>query len=303
MEPVTKTLQFVVLSRDRPVLLAQTLNSVLADLPPHVDVLVSDNSDTEDVQHLLNRDFPSVKCIRRQPVLPALTHFQVVIESCPADYLVIFHDDDRVRPGYLRRLMGVLDSKPELAGVACDAFVLQGDQLTTNHYSKLSKPSVIQAPGQLLTRYFAMDARRPAPFPSYMYRTSLLRGLCLRFEEGGKYADVAFLAALLGRGPLLWLPEPLIDYRIHANNDSAGESVGQRLRLLRHLWVQGYLERKSRAHLDYRFRYWLSWLRQVHKSKKSTRRMAVVHHFLLRQFFTNLMFRPAFWQRVFGKLR
>ena len=51
-----------------------------------------------------------------------------------------------------------------------------------------------------------------------------ISGLQFDSKNGGKYSDVSFLVELISAGPILWISEPLIKYRIHSTNDSANVS-------------------------------------------------------------------------------
>ena len=106
-------LQFWILSRNRPHFLGETLRSAVAQLQPGVEIIVSDNSDNDLIAELVIKEFPDVTLVRRQPVLPALQHFKVILEQACGEYVTLFHDDDvlarrqggvehRLRPGDIR---------------------------------------------------------------------------------------------------------------------------------------------------------------------------------------------------------
>lgn len=299
---VTK-LQFFILSRDRAELLDQTLASVVPNLTADVQLIVSDNSETDAVSKLLATKYPQLDCVRRNPTLPALAHFEAVIEECSSEYVVIFHDDDLLLPNYLPRLLSALKADPSLSAVACNAYVMKEQEKTNQAFmAKFSEAVCIQSASELLDYYFSIGRARAAPFPSYMYRASSLKGCALRREQGGKYSDVSFLLEVLWKGNILWLPEPLMFYRIHGANDSATEKVGQRMSLLRYVYRHQYLSRKSRVVQDYRFKYWLSWFRSS-IAGKSPWRFRVVRSFLVRYGAHLALTRFDFWTRFFGRLK
>jgi glycosyltransferase involved in cell wall biosynthesis len=104
-----ETVQIVILSRDRPKYLKESLDSVLNQnlSKVAVKVIVSDNSEKEEVRKMIERDYPShnFKYIRRNPPVPAKEHFQLTISECEEKYIVMFHDDDMMHPDYVETML------------------------------------------------------------------------------------------------------------------------------------------------------------------------------------------------------
>ncbi|VVE14809.1 glycosyltransferase family A protein [Pandoraea terrigena] len=258
----TAKVQLYILSRDRPAYLQETLRSAIGEMNDDVQVIVSDNSEGDEVERMVAEEFPLVTYLRRRPALPALDHFHVVIAESSAEFVVYFHDDDLMLPGFVATLRDALVARPELSAVACNANLVMGDKVTSRRVmGDCTEPHEIASVEALVTPYLTLTGPRPAPFPGYMYRRKCLDGLSLKPEEGGKHADLAFLISVLRRAPMLWLPKPNMLYRVHASNDSRVESIGQRLRLLRHVYRQSNITPRSSAVAEYRFVYWLNWWR------------------------------------------
>jgi glycosyltransferase involved in cell wall biosynthesis len=300
----TSNLQIFVLSRDRVDYLRQTLDSVLQQSGDGIEVVISDNSERDDVSRMLEREFPDVRRIRRWPALGAFDHFRAVIEEASADLVVLFHDDDLLLPGYAQTLRGHFEQHPSLSAVCCNAAIRRGDAATTELFAPVRGPFVeLSTPEALLATYFSLSLKGPAPFPGYMYRRAHLQGLFLDPRHGGKYSDVSFLLKLLARGPIRWLGEPLMQYRIHDHNDSATEAVGQRLRLLRYVYETTRVRPHSRLVSQYRYRYWTSWLRSHSSQSRATPwRRGIVSRFVLSRSVLYALTAPAIWSRAVGKL-
>lgn len=293
-------LQIFLLSRDRPDYLREALRSALSQAGECIEVIVSDNSEREDVARMLAAEFPEVPCIRRYPPLGAFDHFRAVIDGATADLVVMFHDDDVLMDGYAQTLRRRLEADPSLVAVCCNAAILRGARITPELFAP-GRDTILRAPEDLLSAYFSLSLKGPAPFPGYMYRRDTIQGLCLDPRHGGKYSDVSFLLKVLRRGAVLWLGEPWMRYRLHGQNDSGTEAVGQRLRLLRYVYGSTAVARRSPLVAQYRYRYWTSWWRGAGAADQPWRRR-VVRRFLIGRTIAYALTQAALWQRFFAKL-
>lgn len=305
---MTAAVRIYILSRDRPEYFRQALASVLAQDGAQAEVIVSDNSEKDDVQALVQREFPGVKYVRRTPPLPALDHFRCVIEESTAPYLVLFHDDDIMLPTYVSGMLSVMDAHPEVVAVGCNAWVLRDGLRTRKRFmGTVRRNRLVGSPPELLQSYLQLGTEGPAPFPGYMYRRQFLHGLYLDAAEGGKHADVTFLTKLLKRGPILWSSEPLMAYRFHQSNDSRAESVGERLSWIRHMVSVDGIDRKSAWLRDFKFYYWSRWWMQ-HATSGALRlprgwREKIVFRFLAATAISLATTRPSFWRRLLRRFQ
>lgn len=300
---MSSSLQIFLLSRDRPDYLREALQSALAQSGERIEVIVSDNSEREEVARMLAAEFPGVRCIRRSPPLGAFDHFQAVINAATADLVVMFHDDDVLLDGYADALRGRLDADSSLTAACCNATILRGTRVTTECFAPAGRNDLhLREPEDLLSEYFSLSPKGPAPFPGYMYRRTMIQGLGLDPRHGGKYSDVSFLLKVLRRGPMLWLKAPLIRYRIHGHNDSATEAVGQRLRLLRYVYASTAVDRRSPLVAQYRYRYWTDWWRGASASQQQPWRRHVVRRFLIASTISYALTRTTLWRRSFAEL-
>jgi glycosyltransferase involved in cell wall biosynthesis len=299
----TASLQIFLLSRDRPGYLRETLRSALAQRGEQIEIIVSNNSERDDVAHMLAEEFPQVRCIRRTPPLGAFDHFRTIIDEASAELVVMFHDDDVLLDGYVETLRGALQADSALAAACCNAAILRDSQITDELFAPAAGDVRLCVAEDLLHHYFSLSIKGPAPFPGYMYRRSAIQGLFLDPRHGGKYSDVSFLLKVLRRGPILWLEKPLMRYRFHGHNDSATEAVGQRLRLLRYVYTTTSVTRRSPLIKQYRYRYWMSWWRGASASSaRQPWRRRVVRRFLVACTAGYALTRATLWRRSLAKL-
>lgn len=257
-------LQIFILCRDRPEFSFEAISSVLRSAKASTEVIVSDNSESEEIRDLVERNFPTVSYRRRYPTLAAIEHFQSVIEEASAEYLVISHDDDRMLPSYVVEMLSLMEVNPDVSAIGCNGEIIRQDGTPTGRrFMNDQQPLVqsVQSGRQFLAPYLSGNIGAP-PFPAYCYRRKFLKSDMLNFSHGGKHSDVTFLLKVLRAAPMIWYSKPLIQYRDHSANDSKKESVPDRLSFLRYIFTYEGIDRHSADVVFYKFGYWLAWWRQ-----------------------------------------
>jgi cellulose synthase/poly-beta-1,6-N-acetylglucosamine synthase-like glycosyltransferase len=308
----TPAVQLFILSRDRLDFCRETVASAVAQTYKNCQIIVSDNSEKDDVSEMLAREFPSVVVIRRKPSLPALNHFNKLIGEAAAPLMVLFHDDDVLEPEYVAKMVALFLKSPEVGAIGCNAQILMDLTPTGMPFMGAFRGIVMMRHSfDLLEPYLSISLCSPAPFPGYMYRTSIIKGLGLDAVHGGKHADVSFLVKVLKRRPILWTDECLFKYRFHGQNDSSNESVADRLSWLRYTYATNEIHPKSREVRDYKFLYWIKWIQQNSQQHvtamniSNRRRIALrfVRYWTLRMAMTRLDFWKRTWRRLKPKIR
>lgn len=299
----SSSIQIYVLSRDRPNYLREALNSICIQREASIEIIVSDNSEDNEVRRMVESEFPRLTYLRRYPPVSAMEHFQIILREASAQYIVLFHDDDVMMDGYAHEMLTALRNHPEASAVACNAFFIHGEKRSTQlMMGSFSHSCGITNPQQFLKPYLEIGDARPAPFPGYMYRRSFLEDLYLDPKLGGKYADVSFLTQLIQRGPIIWLAQPLIYYRLHQNNDSKNLSVAEHLRLLRYLIRSKVISRHASEVWDYRFKFWLYWWIQGRSQAKQKHHKywvnKIVGIFLLKHVFELVLDNRIPWKKL-----
>jgi glycosyltransferase involved in cell wall biosynthesis len=228
-------LSLFVLSHDRPDFLRQTLHSILEQTNRDFELVVSDNSSNDEVEQMMRAEFPHVEYRRRTPMLQYLAHFNSCIDEATSDYFCLFHDDDWMHPDFVNQTMKALDAHPQVVACACNAKIeTMGEIGARTSFRALGKLVWIPTVRDLARRYFSRAQSGIAPFPAYIYRRSLVGDVRVPVD-GGKYADVTLLLELATKGPVLWLNEALMTYRIHGANVGTSENMRDRLKLLGYL--------------------------------------------------------------------
>jgi hypothetical protein len=133
----------------------------------------------------------------------------------------MMHDDDRIMPGYIERVVELMNSDASLACVATNALIInEKQQVSERKFHDTTVDLRIGSVLELLECYFGSIPYSVMPFPAYCYRLSAIQGLAMATLAAGKYSDVLFLCSVVERGAMLWIREPLYVYRFHSSNDS-----------------------------------------------------------------------------------
>jgi len=246
------TLTIYILCHNRPDFAEQAIQSAINQSMHTFKLIVSDNSSNDEVERMVKRKFPSIRYVRRLPMLEPLEHFNRCMDEVETKYFCLFHDDDILGTNYVEELFRCIDKYPGAIAYGCNARIEKADRLEEGtSFRSLHRYVHINGSRNLAQRYFARGRTGIAPFPGYIYDRNLVDSL--RFAaDGGKYADVTWLLRLAMKAPMVWVRAPLMIYRIHESNDSNAESKRDRLKIL------GFLKRNEKIFgmlllSDYRF--------------------------------------------------
>jgi hypothetical protein len=237
-------------------------------------------------------------------------HFEKILNEATSEYLVLFHDDDIMLPNYVSTLLPYIEANPLISAVGCNAEIIDKDGNPVGKFflKDVNMPLVISKSNQFIFPYLVGNIKSTGivPFPSYMYRRKYISNSFLNYKQGGKYSDVTFLLKILKKASMTWYPEPLMYYRSHGANDSAIDSIPDKLSLIRYLITQEALDRKSLEVVCFKFSYWLGWWNKRHKYScffiPNGWREKVIFRFLfltgIKLLLSDAVFRKTFLQKV-----
>ncbi len=236
LEDVSTKLTIFIVCHNRPAYAKLAIESALRQSNQDFRLVISDNSTNDELYRLISAEFSSLEIRRRVPSLPSPDHFSKCISEADTDYFCLFHDDDLMEPGYVDAMFKTIELHPYAVAYSSNAEIVD-EAAEVKHSSFESKDThvIIENPRALAGRYFSRFPNGVAPFPAYIYRSDIVKGIAIDPESGGKFTDVAWLLEISKHGFIVWNSEKLIRYRIHAGSDGGFESIRDRLRLLRYL--------------------------------------------------------------------
>ncbi len=238
-------IQIFIASFNRPIYLKEAIHSVLNQTAMSlIEIIVSDNSTNDDVQMMMEKDYSSVKYIKRQPSLPVDEHFKAIIGDVTSDFYMIFHDDDIMHSQLVENLYNKLLNDLNLVAIGANGwYYFEEKKIIPTIYFSLFKKTHFKNPVSFVQKY--LIGLGVAPFSGYMYRSSVYNKSFINFDDGGKYSDLTFLLKGFDFGSLLWLNTPMMYYRIHNNNDSGQVSFSDRDKLIKFLTEKIQLQKNS----------------------------------------------------------
>lgn len=226
-------IQIFVMTRNRPDTIVKTIDSIINQTCQDFDLIISDNSTNNLTRNLLlDRSLGNFEYIRRNPSFESgIDHLNAIHSEATAEYYMIFHDDDIMMPNMVETLFEKIKRYSDALAIGTNAYRVKiGNKRKKKLFYKNRKDVIIDTPDKMLRRYVDNSI---APFPSYLYKNIGARYVVK--ENGGKYADVAFLVSLCNNGSIVLCKEPLMEYMIHKNQDSHINDFIQYMKLVNFL--------------------------------------------------------------------
>jgi hypothetical protein len=155
---------------------------------------------------------------KRDPPLSSADNYYKILSEIDTEYVMLFHDDDYLaRPNALSEMMAQFSDK-DIIAVAGNAFHLYEKSPTKKLFFNEEENLHFKSPKEIFERYLKGTI---APFPSYIYKTSVLLKNFSDYLRFKKYNDIYSITSLANFGHVVWLAKPVMYYRIHTQNDNS----------------------------------------------------------------------------------
>lgn len=200
--------------------LGECVDSILAQTYRDFEVLIMDDCSPDETPTVAQSYAdPRVRHIRNEPNLGHLRNYNKGIELARGQYLWLISADDRLRePFVLDRFVAALDFHPDASFVFCPAMRFN-EQGETGIYGAHGDARRVFRRGEFL-RFLA--AGNSVSAPAALARKDYydrIGGFPLDLPFAGDWYIWARFAL---DGQVLYLPEPMVSYRAHANNMTKG---------------------------------------------------------------------------------
>lgn len=211
-------IQVYILCHDRTAFVKEAVTSVLKQNYLNFEVIVSDNSSTNEVFEELNigDDLNKFRYIRRANI-SLIEHCNQILSEVTAPYFMMFHDDDVLQKNALQKLIAGFQSD-QIVAVGANAFILNHTELTTKLFNPDLRADITLHQPEALTERYLASAVGNVPFSGYLFKSEVAKRHRFSFKEGNKYANASFLLKLSAEGPIVWLADTLVIYRKHPGN-------------------------------------------------------------------------------------
>jgi glycosyltransferase involved in cell wall biosynthesis len=204
--------------------LKECLDSIVNQTFQDFDIFVFDNASDEPVEKELQKfQDPRIHFIGHKENVGSAGNINRILQyEFDSEYVLIFHDDDTMHPKMLEIETSFLDTHKNVGFVVADLHHVMGEDM--RFFPQIDKDAisfVLYQSQQEFVGKAIMQWRRYA-FNSAMYRRQALQEGRLDFDRFSDFADVAFLVDIAKKGPSAFLDAQLVNYRLHAEQDSQG---------------------------------------------------------------------------------
>ena len=210
---------YVLIGSDQLANIRESITSItqqIHGLP--IIAVASINNPRIDASQLQDLD-PALKMLHHVERVPSWRHTELCAAHCRSPYIMAFHDDDLIAPGYLSFLIQLLTQANPPALVTTDMRFFCGEPgelwRSHQHYRMASLNR-----SQLALRMFRGDA---VNFASCTYRTTALQAQHLQqlSEQFGKYGDRPLMLNCVADGDtLIHVQGGAVLTRVHGLQDS-----------------------------------------------------------------------------------
>ena len=227
---------------NRPGLLKQTLDSVLAQTSAPREIILVDNGTTGETRAMVEADYGSAITYLKVPPEGVQAARNAGIANARSAWIATLDDDDLWRPDYLEQVAkAAADGRANLIYSDFRKFIEDGgarepypstnfEMAPSGYWDDVPRPAAREGwsfagsfPAERLLRFVAF-------YPSTMtIRRDFVRAIggFNRDIFGIKSEDMEFTARALLAGQLALVWSPLADYRIHGANSCAADWISQ----------------------------------------------------------------------------
>jgi glycosyltransferase involved in cell wall biosynthesis len=111
--------------------LRDTLESVLAQTYPNIEIVVGDNGSTDGTRELVRSyQDPRIRYFRHEPALKANDNFNFCLNQASGHYFQLLHDDDLIDHDFVETCMGSVQYRIDVGLVRTGARIIDAQGLT-----------------------------------------------------------------------------------------------------------------------------------------------------------------------------
>tara|TARA_B100000929_G_scaffold288600_1_gene277405 strand:- start:267 stop:1196 length:930 start_codon:yes stop_codon:yes gene_type:complete len=216
---MSKTLTIALTTYNRPNFLSESIESILNQTFKDFDLIILDNGSDKETRSVINLYQDSRIKYERNDTND-LEFVNRAFDYTQNDFLMIFHDDDVMKPNMLKEMIKIIKSDKEINTISCSIDLIDSESKNLNKVRpRIIKNKVWKKKGFIKEYLFSGDI---IPCPSTIFRSSLIKKYNLRYDwKVGPAVDLfLFFQINLITGKMILLKSPLLNYRIHTNQES-----------------------------------------------------------------------------------
>jgi len=214
-------------THNRPHFLEQALQSVLVQTYSNIEVIICDNSTSDDTEILIGkymREYPNITYIKNKINLGAYENFIKCFSLAKGKFVNFLMDDDLFHPTKITRMIEYIQNDPNISLVTCvrERIDENGNTLPpdVSTRSLVEYDTIID--GRALARKILVDCCNYIGEPSacLFRKENIITFGNYQTVVTYKLTDVATWIELLSKGKGVYIAETLCYLRVHSGQDS-----------------------------------------------------------------------------------
>ncbi len=216
---------------NRATYVVESIESALKQTYQPVSIIVADDASTDNTQAVVAPYVQRglVRYLRHPRNLGICGNWRQSIAQIDTPYFCILHDDDTFEPSFVESLLRPLEEDQNLAYAFCDHWITdaKGQRLTaeTDVQTRSAGREALRE-GRIESVVNVAVQRQSVPIGATLFRRNVFTP-DLVHDEAASVIDfyVLYQCARLGR-PIYYVPQRLMNYRVHDNNLSTQRTSG-----------------------------------------------------------------------------
>lgn len=217
-------------TKNRAPLLTHALKTLSSQTYTNIELIISDNASDDTTQSIctkFEKQDTRIVYYRQQADIGASNNFDFVLQKARGKYFMWAADDDSWDKRYIEKIVSELEKHPSsVLGVSAlkEYSGKNSETILLNSFKRFEKTSEA-------LKKFLLHPKYIAGMFYGIYRTSIIQKLGLHKDSRpyfGGTGDILTIFALLLRGDLIYIPEPLF----HKHDTGYYSSINQELELL-----------------------------------------------------------------------
>jgi len=204
--------------------LRETLDSLVSQDCPGLEIIVSDNGSTDGTAAILAdyaARYPALRIITQTRTIDATDNFTFVLEQAAGEYFCWAADDDLRAPGSIRKLVAVLDANPGVVCAMTDVINIwqESDNRSVSRLEEIRLETVLADWPKVRRRFFRVPTSNIFFCVYGLYRTEIIRQVRMKLNLGfSANTEIPMLAQVALLGGIASIAEEGFVYRRHADS-------------------------------------------------------------------------------------
>jgi glycosyltransferase involved in cell wall biosynthesis len=217
------SLTVFILSYNRPDFIKEAVKSLLEQTLQPENIVILDNcSSDENLREIKKLSGKNVSVVTTPTNHQSLWNYERALDLASSTYktkyIYIMHDDDRILPSFLERMMGLLEKNPSYSAATSKGYFIDTSGKRTGYFFRSNKETdtIFHSQSEVALGYARGDG---IAFPFVVIRNGTIQRVN-RSAGLGVVDDIAIMCRLANIGPMVKSHLRLFEYRLHESQES-----------------------------------------------------------------------------------